>query len=109
MSREPKQLTKKQLIDKMHEERRMWMDRVEQTKIQTRDATLASARQILDTVTSMLVRAFGGMDGDSLRLDVNIVPDRDGYHWETKIEVIDESTWRLWAKEMEDGSTEEEG
>ena len=102
MSFEKKELTKKQLIEKIHNERRAWMDRVEYVKETTRNQTLAASRKVMDAVLSSVIRAFGTADGDAVRLDINVPEEREGYIWQTKIQVVDEKTWRLWAKEIQD-------
>ena len=107
MSFEQKKLTKKQLIEKLHNERRAWMDRVEFVKVTTRNQTLAASRKVMDAVLSSVIRAFGTADGEAVRLDINVPEEREGYTWKTKIEVVDDKTWRLWAQEMKDPEPEE--
>lgn len=108
MSFEQKKLTKKQLMDKMHEERRMWMDRVDRVREESKQSALAASRKMTDAILSAVIRTFGMPEGDELKLDIHIPEEREGYSWKTKLEVVDENTWRLWAKEVKDYPEEEE-
>jgi len=108
MSFEQKQLTKKQLVEKMHNERRMWQGRVDQAYEQGKNEGVYGAHQMLNAVVAMMVRAFGSSDGDKLRLDVNVPEEREGYHWKTALQVVDDNTWRLIAEEVKDPEPEEQ-
>lgn len=97
----PEGATVESLWEKLHHERRMWKDLVEQKDKET-DEKIYHIRHVADIVIARFVRSFGTEHGeDGLRLDIPAPRNRDGHAWVTKTEVIDDNTWRIWAREIE--------
>ena len=101
-----KQMTKQQVWDKLHEERRMWQEKLEYDVRQATMSGILQMKAAYEPILALMVRAFGVPDGEygELRLDVNKPESKDGYIWTARVEDIDDKTLRVWAKEV---STEE--
>lgn len=97
---EKKEMTVEELWDKLHEERRMWRDRLEKAEREKKEG-VAAVRHVADLVIARFVRSYGVEDGDEIRVDIPKPRNRDGFFWATRTEELDADTWRIYAKEIE--------
>lgn len=90
-------LTKEQLIQKINDERITFQMAREHQQQET-DKAIAAVRRVADQVIARFVRSFGQEKDDEYVLDIPVPDCPDGHFWGTKIEIVDESTWRLHCK-----------
>ena len=108
-----KKITKAQLWDKLHEERRMWIDKcrndVQAARAQAKHETLLAIRSITDPVLVAFALALGKPDEDGeYVLEVKMPEAKEGHEWQARILVSEEGEWAVCAKEVELPKEEEQ-
>ena len=105
-----KKITKDQLWDKLHEERRMWQYKCAHDAAAAKVNTAIALRKIVDPILAKVVLAFGSPHEDgSYDMMIEIPKTRDGYEWQVILKEVDDKTWRIIAKEEELPAKEEVG
>ena len=97
MEDKKERLTKAQLIQKINDERQTFQMAREHQQQET-DKAIAAVRRVADQVIARFVRSFGQKKDGEYVLDIQVPDCPDGHFWGTKIEIVDESTWRLHCK-----------
>lgn len=102
MDYKQKKMTKQQVWDKLHEERKMWMMKCEADAFQATQSTAIRMRQAIDPILAKIVCALFTLENEDgeYGLEIARLEERDGYTWQTRIEPTEEG-WRIWAKEVE--------
>ena len=91
-------LTKAELIKKINDERITFQMAREHQQQET-DKAIAAVRRVADQVIARFVRSFGQKkDDDEYVLDIPVPDCPDGKFWATKVELVDDTTWRLHCK-----------
>ena len=85
-----KKMTKAQMWDKMHEERRMWQERCEYIRQQAVEETTVKIRTLTDQIISSIVKSCGMQNGDVWMLAFKLLEPKDGYVWTCKFKTIAE-------------------
>ena len=101
-----KKITKAQLWDKLHNERRMWIDKcrndVQAARAQAQHETMLAIRAITDPVLVAFALALGNPDEDGeYVLKVKMPETKEGHEWQARIRVSEEGEWEVCAKEVE--------
>ena len=101
-----KKMTKAQLWDKLHEERRMWIDKcrndVQAARAQAKHETMLAIRAITDPVLAAFALSFGKPDEDGeYVLEVKMPEAKEGAEWQARIRVSESGEWEVCAKEVE--------
>lgn len=102
-----KQMTKAQMWDKIHEERRMWMEKDKRDTEQAYIAGMIEARKFIDPIIAKFVRGFGTPEGDEIRLDIGEITPEDR-EWHIRCGSLDEKTITLWARQSKEEQEPEE-
>lgn len=97
MEDKKEKLTKAQLIQKINDERVTFQMAREHQQQET-DKAIAAVRRVADQVIARFVRSFGQEKGGEYVLDIPVPDCPEGHFWGTKIEIVDDTTWRLHCK-----------
>lgn len=101
MEDQKEKLTKEELIEKINNERRAFSElheRMKEAKDKEAAAAVVAVRRVADQVISRFIRSFGQEKDGEYVLDIPVPDCPDGHFWGTKIEIVDEHTWRLHCK-----------
>ena len=94
-------LTKEELVEKIWNERIAFRDRYELMKAdmdREAQAAVAGVRKVADQVICRIVRSYGDQVDDEYQLSIPVPDCPDGKFWGTKIETVDDKTWKLHCK-----------
>lgn len=104
MDYKKKKMTKQQVWDKLHEERKMWQMKCEHDRNRATQETAIRVRTALDPILAQVVRTYGTIQGEDGEICLDVaLPDtetKEGFIWQTRIDKTD-TGWKIFAREME--------
>ena len=93
-----KEMTKKELWDKLHNERRMWQEKCQYDMEKAVEQAVTSMRLYIDPILAELALEYGEWKEDHYELPFKQPANRDGYYWTAKVSQQDDGMI-VWAKE----------